>query len=291
MRNASSTLPVMAWSGSFSSPPSSSWSLTLRINGISPGELPRARFEETERRRVGVAPGVDRKLVMVERVIRRRVGRERTRRPVLEALVHRQDHELARAREAAGVHDAGEIGEDSRVVAAVPGENFFDASVFCIAPLIRLLRVVANGPAPRSVSAPALGAALWFVPCRGRWSPGFGPRRPGSVRIRPRMLGSAKLCPPAPTVGSVARANRACGRHSSHGMLAETLPNVGRSVGCGMCEPVIIRRVSSYAFALWLAGCGTQRWCVQPKGQRGGDRQIPRRKRKFHLDQVRWRKN
>ena len=64
------------------------------------GELGRAGLDEAERRGVGVAAGVDGELEVVARVVAGGVGREAARRAVLEALVDRQDHHLARAGEA-----------------------------------------------------------------------------------------------------------------------------------------------------------------------------------------------
>ena len=59
------------------------------------GELGGARLDETERRRVGVAASVDGELEVVARVVAGGVGREAACRPVLEALVDRQDDQLA----------------------------------------------------------------------------------------------------------------------------------------------------------------------------------------------------
>jgi hypothetical protein len=64
----------------------------------------RDRLDEAERRRVAVAARFDRERRMVGRVIAGWVRRKRTRRPMLEALVNRQDHDLAGAGEPPGVH-------------------------------------------------------------------------------------------------------------------------------------------------------------------------------------------
>src|SRR6202022_4746307 len=67
-------------------------------------------FEESERRRVCVASGVDRELEMIARIVRGRIDREASRRAVLEALVDRQDYELGGAPALARVEHARRIG-------------------------------------------------------------------------------------------------------------------------------------------------------------------------------------
>jgi len=86
-------------------------------------ELRGAGLEEAEGRGVGVAAGVDRELEVVARVVAGGVRREAARRAVLEALVHRQDHELAGAAQPAVVQQPGQVVEGPRVVRAVPGED------------------------------------------------------------------------------------------------------------------------------------------------------------------------
>ena len=97
------------------------------MSGSAPAYSRAPRFEETERRGVGVEAGVERELEMVERIVGGRVGSERAVGAVLEALVDGQDDEFAGAGEFAGVHDARQVGERAGVVAAVPGEDFLDA--------------------------------------------------------------------------------------------------------------------------------------------------------------------
>jgi hypothetical protein len=75
------------------------------------GELTGARLEEAQRRRVGVAARLDGELEVIARFVAGRVPGEAARRSVLEALVHREDHHLARAGQGAGVEHPGEIGE------------------------------------------------------------------------------------------------------------------------------------------------------------------------------------
>jgi hypothetical protein len=72
---------------------------------------------------VGIQPGLDRKLIMVVRIIGRRVRCETARRAVLEALIDRQDHHLAGATELAGRQDAREVRLHPRRIALVPVQN------------------------------------------------------------------------------------------------------------------------------------------------------------------------
>src|SRR3546814_1066040 len=67
-----------------------------------------ARLQRPERRRIGGKAGVDRKLIVIVRVIGRRIDREAARRAVLETLIDRQDDELAGAAQLALGQDAGE---------------------------------------------------------------------------------------------------------------------------------------------------------------------------------------
>src|SRR5207245_882697 len=60
-------------------------------------------------------------------IVPRRVGRERSRRTVLEALVDRQDDQLAGAGEAAVHEQPVDVGERAGVVGGVPAEDLSDA--------------------------------------------------------------------------------------------------------------------------------------------------------------------
>ena len=71
----------------------------------------RAGLDEAQRRGIGVAPRLHGQAEMIERIIGRRIGRERTRRAVLEALVDRKDHQLARAGEGSVVEQPGQVGD------------------------------------------------------------------------------------------------------------------------------------------------------------------------------------
>src|SRR5438309_7110946 len=86
-------------------------------------ELTRAGLDEAERRRVGVAAGRDGQLEVVTRIVRVRVHGEAAGRAVLDALVHRQDHEPAGAGERARVQQARQVRQRAGIVAAVPGQD------------------------------------------------------------------------------------------------------------------------------------------------------------------------
>ncbi len=91
------------------------------------GEFPRASFQESQRRGVGVATSLDRQFKMIERIIRGRIRREAPCRAVLKALIDGQDHELSCASEPPVVQYPGEIRQCAGIVAAIPTENFTDA--------------------------------------------------------------------------------------------------------------------------------------------------------------------
>ena len=97
--------------------------LHFRMVGICAGERVGAGGDHAERGGVGVQPGLDRELVVVVRIIGRRVGREAARGSVLEALIDRQDHDLAGAAELAGGQDAGEVRLHAGRVALVPVQD------------------------------------------------------------------------------------------------------------------------------------------------------------------------
>ena len=94
-----------------------------------PGKGAGAGLDKAERRGIGDEPGLDRQLEVVMRVVGRRVRREAARRAVLEALVDRQDHQLAGAAELAVHQDAGEVRLGAGIVAFVIGEDLLDLAV------------------------------------------------------------------------------------------------------------------------------------------------------------------
>ena len=63
---------------------------------------------------------------MIMRIVGGRVDREAARRAVLEALVDRQDDQLAGAAQPALHQDAGEIGLGAGIVAFIFGEDVAD---------------------------------------------------------------------------------------------------------------------------------------------------------------------
>ena len=60
-----------------------------------------SRFEKAQRGSIGITAGVNGKLEVVVGVVTRRIRRKAPGRPVLKALVNRQDDQLAGAAEAA----------------------------------------------------------------------------------------------------------------------------------------------------------------------------------------------
>src|SRR5581483_1271724 len=75
----------------------------------------------------GVAARVDREAEVIRGIIAGRVHREAPRGTVLEALVHRQDHQLAGAGETPGVEEPGDVGAGTGTVAAVPAADLLHA--------------------------------------------------------------------------------------------------------------------------------------------------------------------
>ncbi len=90
------------------------------------GEAVGALLEQAKRRGVAAEPGVDRQLIEIVRIVGRRVRGEAARRAMLVALVHRQDHHLAGAGEAAVRQQPDEIGLHAGRLALVPGQDLFD---------------------------------------------------------------------------------------------------------------------------------------------------------------------
>src|SRR5207249_3556811 len=91
------------------------------------GELRRARLEEPERRRVGVAPRADRQLEVVARVVAGGIRGERACRSVLESLIDGQDDEATRAPQAPVAQQAREARARAGAVARIPAENLADS--------------------------------------------------------------------------------------------------------------------------------------------------------------------
>src|SRR5262249_33033022 len=96
-------------------------------------ELARPRLDETQRRGVGVASRLDSQLEVIAGIVGGRVGREAAGRAVFKALVHGQDDELAGSPQPAMLEQAGEVGQGSGVVVAIPAEDLLYASVHLIA--------------------------------------------------------------------------------------------------------------------------------------------------------------
>ena len=64
---------------------------------------------------------------MIERVVRIRIHGETPRRAMLESLIDRQDNQLARSGQSTMIQKPGQVGQGSRIIAAVPTQYFLDA--------------------------------------------------------------------------------------------------------------------------------------------------------------------
>ena len=68
-----------------------------------PREIAGACFQEAQRSSVRIAACFDRELEVIARIVSWGIGRERTRRPMFEALIDRQNHQFPGARQSAVV--------------------------------------------------------------------------------------------------------------------------------------------------------------------------------------------
>lgn len=89
-------------------------------------------LDEAQGRGVGVASAFDGQLNVVAGIVAAGIGREGARGTMLKTLVHGQDHEFTRAREAACVHHPRQIGFDAGVFRRIPGQDFLHAGVAII---------------------------------------------------------------------------------------------------------------------------------------------------------------
>jgi hypothetical protein len=91
------------------------------------GVLGGDRLDEAKRRGIGIAAGFDRQLDVLAGIVTRRVGGERTARTVFKALVDREDNEFTGAAEATMGQQAGEVGQNARILALVIAQDLGDA--------------------------------------------------------------------------------------------------------------------------------------------------------------------
>jgi hypothetical protein len=68
-----------------------------------PREIAGACLQEAQRSSVRIAARFDSELEVIKRIVSRGIGCERARRPMLEALIDRQNHQFASARQPAVV--------------------------------------------------------------------------------------------------------------------------------------------------------------------------------------------
>ncbi len=84
-------------------------------------------LHEAEGRRVGVAPGVDGELKMIERIVSGRVHGERPNRAMLEPLVDRKYDELSRSGERPRIQQADQLRSRTRGLGPIPGQDLLDS--------------------------------------------------------------------------------------------------------------------------------------------------------------------
>ena len=92
-----------------------------------PGILIRPGLQKSQRRRVGVAAGIDGQLKMIERTVSSWIGSKTPGRAMLEPLVYGQNHQLASPRQFSMAQQTGDIRSCSRVVAAVPAQDLLNS--------------------------------------------------------------------------------------------------------------------------------------------------------------------
>ena len=101
--------------------------LSFKIKGISPAYFPAHASKKPRGGGVGVATGLNCQIEMILRVVGCDIGRKGTGGAVLEALVHRQNHQFTGTGKGTVVHQTRQVGEGAGVVRGVPRENLFYA--------------------------------------------------------------------------------------------------------------------------------------------------------------------
>ena len=84
------------------------------------GEVGGASLQEAEGGGVGVAAGLDRELEVVTGIVAGGVGGKAARRPMLKALVYRQNDHLACAGEPTMIEHARQVRPHTRTLAGIP---------------------------------------------------------------------------------------------------------------------------------------------------------------------------
>src|SRR5690348_17988853 len=84
-------------------------------------------FQKSQRRRIGVAAGLESQLKMIIWIVAGGVHSKTARRPVFKTLVYGQNHQFARSCQAAAVQQTRDIGFSSRGIAFIPAQDFPNA--------------------------------------------------------------------------------------------------------------------------------------------------------------------
>ena len=87
-------------------------------------EIPHTRLNKSEGRRVSVAPRFDGQLEMVTRIVSGRVHGKTSAWPMLESLIHRQNHQPPGSAELSVIEQPRQIRESPWIIAPVPSQNF-----------------------------------------------------------------------------------------------------------------------------------------------------------------------
>src|SRR6516162_5128457 len=88
-----------------------------------PCVLGSARLDKAKRSGISITSCVEREPEMVQRVVRRRIGREASGRTMLETLVYGQNHQPPGSREAAVVEEARNAASHSGIFRSVITED------------------------------------------------------------------------------------------------------------------------------------------------------------------------
>src|SRR5579862_9584810 len=88
------------------------------------GVFRRGRLEESERRRIRIASGIERELEVISGIIRGWIDGEAAGRAMLKTLVNREDDELSRAAQPPRHQQTRQVGEYARAFARIVTENF-----------------------------------------------------------------------------------------------------------------------------------------------------------------------
>src|SRR5579883_1232838 len=95
-----------------------------------------AGLQKAQRGRIGITAGLDGQLEVIARVIPGGIGGKTAGRAVLKALVHWQNHHLARAGQTAMIKHTRQIGAYTRIFASIPAKDFTNTIVHLVSFLL-----------------------------------------------------------------------------------------------------------------------------------------------------------